>query len=239
MTNHFDVKEFATKSYCSHIRSVLARIKLQFAKAINEELKLPRICVFVLDDDIIRYLRLDIQSATSILNEIIPWLFKEIAKLIQIRKDQLPRKAVKEGYPQIYWMEAPQHVNFSNNMIRRKFNSVVQNVAMRYANMRIARMKKIWDPEEKYLFMNSRFSADGLMKYWESIDNAIEFNENLKKAKWHQQSGSFSQKGFRKQTNSTSDAVHWGKNSQKRFEKEHQDNEFRFRMPKPRSLDFY
>ena len=126
LENH-DVKDFAVKSFCSHVRSPLARLKLQFTKVINEQILLPKIRIFVLEDDVIRHLKADVNTGSNIFNEVIPWLFREIHKLIDIRKDQLPKKAFKDMYPVIYWMELPQHANFSNNLIRRKRNSVLRN----------------------------------------------------------------------------------------------------------------
>ena len=99
MTMNYEVKHFAVKSYCSHVQNVLARVKLQFAKALNEETRLPKTCIFVLNDDIIRHSRLNEVDASSILNEIMPWLLKEVQKLTNIHKDQLPQKAVRDTVP--------------------------------------------------------------------------------------------------------------------------------------------
>ena len=191
LTTHFEVEKYAAKSYCTHVCNVLARIKLQFAKAINKNVKLPKYCVFVLDDDIIRHTKINEESASIMLNKMIPWLMKEIHKLVDIRKNQLPAKAVRDNFPMIYWMEAPQHIHFKNNMVHRKFNSVVQSETSRYQYMRIARMKKVWDAEDKHLFYDGRFTPEGLMKYWGSIDNAIEFNIKNKFKSTQMQKGEF------------------------------------------------
>ena len=43
-------------------------------------------------------------------------------------------------------------------------------------------MKKIWDEEDSNLYHQGHFIAEGLMRYWESIVNAVQFNENIQQA---------------------------------------------------------
>ena len=84
ITENYNVQDYAAKSYCSHVRNVLARIKLQFAKAIHEQILLPKVCIIVLDDDILRHTRVSEESCATILGKAVPWLLKEIVKLAEI-----------------------------------------------------------------------------------------------------------------------------------------------------------
>ena len=176
---NYDVFQYSTKNYCSHVCSMLGRIRKQFTNAINEKIKFPKLCIFVLDNDLKRHLKVTEKSASAVFAEIIPWLFNKVDRHIKSRKEQLPQKAIKSEYPMIYWMEAPQHINFSeaDNIIRHKQNSAIQSEVARYPYMKIVRMKKVWDPEDGHLYANNRYSAEGLMKYWSSIDNAIEYHD--------------------------------------------------------------
>ena len=119
------------------MRNILSRILAQLAKAIMENVIFPKAIVIVLDDDMIRALKPTECGATILFDRIIKWLFREIDGMISTRKDQLPKRAVKEGYPKLYWVEAPQHKNFTNNLLRRKLNSVVQSSSAEYKYVRV------------------------------------------------------------------------------------------------------
>ena len=226
---YYDTGAYSGKSHATNIRSILARIKAQFKKAIDEEIKFPKIAVFVLDDDIIKQLKVNdnTRGITTILQEAISWLFREIDRLIQGRKDQLPESAIKDDYPRLYWVEAPQHIHFRNNLSRRKLNSTIQNESSRYLNSKIIRMKKIWDAEHRNLFTNNRFTAEGLMRYWSSIDNAVEYNDTLYKSKpaqnYQDQNAEENQK----------DRFHWSKHHGNNS----RHNNYRFKLPKPNNYN--
>ena len=149
-----------------------------------ERIKFPKAILVILDDDLLRSLSSEISESTNlslVLYKMLKHLVNEFRKAIETRKDQLPDKLKKLFYPKVYWVEAPQHRNFPNNFDRRKFNSTLQSNTSSQANMQIMRMKKVWDPEDFNLFQNNRYTSRGLMRYWESIDNALEFNKNFKK----------------------------------------------------------
>ena len=217
----FNIGFYANKSRESNIRSSIARIKNQFVKAMNEHDKFPKFIIVVLDDDLIQQTKYtDQDTIGSVIKPLIEWLFREVSKLLAIRKDQLPKKAIKLNYPKIFWVEAPQHVFFKNNLARRKFNSIVQSTAALYSSMKIIRMKKFWDAENRNLFRGINFTAEGLLRYWESIDNAKEFNENLLEKSDKQKYGK----------QSHIDKYHW----QSSYKKKKFDNrDLRFKLPNP------
>ena len=177
MTEKYEVIPFVGKSYESNMRSVLSRILVQFVKAVNKEKLFPKAVVLVLDDDIIQATKPKEVGATIIFSKVIDWLFKQLTRSIEEMKQYLPARALKAEYPKMYWTEAPQHVNFPNNLLRRKINSVVQASADKYPNFKILKMKKFWDAENTNLFRNNRFSGEGLAKYWSSVDAAFQYNE--------------------------------------------------------------
>ena len=155
MRKYFNVHPYSVKSYNSNMRNVLSRIISQLVKAVKQHVKFPKVIIFMLDDDIIRATKPSDIGATLLLTKLVEWLFKEIARIIQQRKEQLPLKAIKSDFPMVYWVEAPQHKNFTNNLLRRKLNSVVQVTISNYRNMHIMRMKKIWDPDDSNFFRNN------------------------------------------------------------------------------------
>ena len=185
MKRMYDLSSLAKKSHESNIRSVLARIKFQLVKALEKEDTLPKNILVLLDDDIIRRVEAkcndeEYESLSGIFKEIIHWLFNQFRKIINVRLEQLPEKCKRIGFPKVYWVEAPQHENFNNNLARRKMNSAIQAEASLQMDMSIMRMKKVWEPENSQLYLasHSRFTTEGIFKYWGSIDNALEFNDN-------------------------------------------------------------
>ena len=230
----YDIFSFASKSFSSNIHSVLGRIRNQFAKALTEQAKLPKICIFIIDDDILRHLKIndETKGITTILTVDIGWLFSRINRMIKSRKEQLEEKAIRPNYPQVYWLEAPQHIMFKNNLARRKLNSVVQNEAAKIKDFKIIRMKKHWDPDNGNLFFNNRYTAEGLMRYWESMDSSVEFNDKKAEQK---------QSGLIQGTQSANQAnvyprYHWHNNSDfdsNRNGRQGRNNGFRFKLPKP------
>ena len=239
MKTNYDISCYATKSKDSNIRSILGRIKFQLIKALEKEATLPKSILFLLDDDIICRVELKISSMdgfTMIMNIIMKWLLNQVRKAIEVRKDQLQPKSIKEDYPVVYWIEAPQHINFNNNLQRRKFNSAIQNESSVLMNMRIMRMKKVWDPEETGLFIPSSncFTSDGIFKYWGSIDNALEFNDK-KKVEAAGKKFDLNKKAG-KPVRSRFNKYRWQKGDDDN--RETNVEEYRFKLPKPKSLNF-
>ena len=181
MKNHCDVEVFATKSCASLIRSCIGHLLNEFLKALNAQSLLPCAIITVLDDDFLRYIKYDEDDSLSrTLTEVFEWLCTQIERAINTRKEQLPEKSMKYGYPSVYFVEAPQHINFRNNSDRRKMNSAMQNVTSLHQFMKIIRMKQAWDADDRKLYNEmGRFTSPGLFKYWESVDSSFEYNDRL------------------------------------------------------------
>ena len=156
MKEEYNLFQFATKRKNSNIRSILARVKFQLIKALDDQALLRDAIIVLLDDDIIRRIELKMDGETEglslIFADLIKWLLNEFRKLISARWDQLPTKSKAKEVPTTYWLEAP-HINFNNNLARRKFISALQNECSIQQNMRIMRMKKIWDPENTHAYI--------------------------------------------------------------------------------------
>ena len=178
------------------------------------------------------------ERLSSEFGTIMRWIINQFRKLVDARIDQLPEKCVRKNFPKIYWVECPQHCNFNNNLSRRKMNSVIQSECSLIDGMKIMRMKKIWDPEESQLYLpsHSRFTSDGIFKYWGSIDNAIEFNDNKLEE--------FLSSGRRNYIHNkqNKDQYKWSKTAQFKYSRRADDLEYNqkylFKLPKPKSLNY-
>ena len=109
------------------------------ATAINEKGKLPKFIVCILDVDLIEYINFESYGISILLGEGIEWLVKEFKDMIETCKSQLPSKAVKPDYPQVYWMAAPLHMNFdeTSSNARKKLNMCLHSIMKQEPNMQV------------------------------------------------------------------------------------------------------
>ena len=158
---------------------MLSRLKNTLVYAVNKRSKLPKYIVIVLDDDLITYLDYCNHGMAAMLGEWIEWIAEQFAKICEKRKTQLPAKAKKDSHPVIYWVAPLQHKNFPPIMAeaRSLLTSCIQTVTKTHTNMRIIRMKEIWEYNNSHLVSKTGVITEyGLSKYWLSIDAAIRFN---------------------------------------------------------------
>ena len=149
---------------------------------------LPKLIVFVLDDDLIRLFTKELKSEaeeadihlsgfskpmTRVLNHIMTHLERSIASF----KENLPAKCLQAGFPQILWIHPPSHVLFSNNSLRYKFGKCLEELAKIHDNTFSLMLKKVWDPNDKNLYMadRKRYTVAGFRSYWEAVDKTIRY----------------------------------------------------------------
>ena len=107
----------------------------------------------------------------------------EYDKLIASAKDHLPTKAKCDNYPQILWIEAPQHDNIptTNQLMRTKFNAALNTAASFHDIDHVLQLKKVWDPHSLNLFLKEekRFTSDGLIDYWLAVDKTVKYANTI------------------------------------------------------------
>ena len=178
--NQYEVREFMTKSNSSNSRNILSRIRNCVATALNEHATLPRLIVFILDDDIINSIPEDRNSNLDIHYErILCGLFNMISKVIDIYKEMLPNKAKRENVPHLLWIAPPTHKYFSesNNERRSRFTTALGVAVSLQRNMSMLRLVKFWDHDDANLFLKEqyRYTSQGLTCYWQSVDASVKF----------------------------------------------------------------
>ena len=93
----FDLYGFTASKYTKHNQNLISRIVNLFIEAIQKYVLLPKLIVFVMDDDIIKFLNIKAKcpgmsrSISRIVNEIM----KQFDRIILSQKDFLPRKSKK------------------------------------------------------------------------------------------------------------------------------------------------
>ena len=137
---------------------------------------MPKLIVTVVDNDITK----EIDDGKFLYNDIkniTNWLLRESQKEIKTYKDYLPGKAKCDQFPQFLWMVPPLHDNFRDNAKREIFAECLIRSTKFYKDMSSLNMVKAWNHDvlNNYLYDADRFMAEGLAKYWISVDCAIKY----------------------------------------------------------------
>ena len=177
----YEVRTFTTDRNC-HDRNILSRIRNSMANALNEHTGLPKIVVFVIDDDIITSIpgyRQDSEKITRDYEYVINSLMTMLDTVVEIYKDYLPQKSKRENIPHMLWMAPPSHRFFteSNNEKRGRFTSALATAVTLHENTSMLKLVKFWDSNNTNLFLEEqyRYTNEGLKTYWKSVDAAIRF----------------------------------------------------------------
>ena len=150
------------------------------------------------------------------LGRVINWIMNEFDKLIAIQKDYLPLKAHRVNYPQIVWIEAPHHINFPNNLGRKRFNTAMETVVQFHENTWVLKLKKVWDKHDSSLFLRSenRYTAAGYRSYWDAVDKTVRYADTIllkKPVKKQNASGDAKKKSSSTKKFKNNDKYHWYK----------------------------
>ena len=101
--------------------------------------------------------------------------------LLKTRNEQLANKCRKDTF--FYWVSAPTHSCFSKerNNLRIKFNLSLESVIRSMPNMRVIRIKDMWNSKDTGLVMHDRIMEEGMTSYWKAIDASFKFNVQRRK----------------------------------------------------------
>ena len=148
----FELICYTTTQYSSSTRNILARFKLLIAKAIQEQILLPKIILLVPDDDIIKQSNVK-DEGTSGYVVIMSYLVEEINRMLTAYKTKLPKKCIQDWFLHVVWILPPTHKYFSNNTDRECFALAMEQILQdQYPNNCALRLKKVWDKHDGELY---------------------------------------------------------------------------------------
>ena len=201
---NFNTIGFMSSKYVSCNQNLLSWLQNALAKAIQDEILLPKLVIVVIDDDMIKYFDFDGCGITKSMSQLVHTLMTDYDRYVSAQKDYLPKKAKRPGYPHFIWIEVPLHENFANNNDRIKFNKAVRDMSMLHDSTTSLKLKKVWDPSNKNLYMANarRFTNEGLSTYWHAIDSTIKFADTILLKK-------FDKATTRRQDSSTASRYKW------------------------------
>ena len=132
----YELVELSTTHYTSSIRNILARIKSLLLHGFKSEMTLPKVCVFVLDDDVLKQTALNLSEARSgRFSTIVKYLMEEVHHMMTLYSELLPKKTKREFLPHIIWILPPTHKYFPNNLLRDHFVDAMEATVQSYNDM--------------------------------------------------------------------------------------------------------
>ena len=133
----------------------------------------------ILDDDILRGLKYHDEFCTQYYTRILESLVQEVQKSVETYKELLPEKAKREGVPHYLWIAPPTHKLFheSANEDRVRYTNCLMRVINSHKDMTLLKLVKHWNSEDEAIFVKKtyKFTTEGLLRYWMSVDSAIRF----------------------------------------------------------------
>ena len=191
MKQHFQLIEFSSDRTARG--NVLSRIHNTFVEAINNRILFPKIILVVLDNDMVKKVTGTRIITEKIINDSMKYLIQETHELITDVRKQLPQKAKKFKYPSVIWMTPPTHMNLTDNTKREQLSKSIETLVMRYNEMRFMRPISPWDFNTANLAPATasgyKFSGRGLVKYWQSINKAVQYWNTVHSTTAYQQQG--------------------------------------------------
>ena len=161
--------------------STISRIRNALVHGINKVGLLPKLVAIVPDDDIINFLNYSEEGISKSLGRVLDWIMREHNRITESYKEMLPLRAKRANYPQFIWIQAPTHDNFTNNLMRLKFNNAISSSVQFNENTWSLQLKKVWDSHCHSLYNkeDQKFTIDGIKSYWDAVDKTLHFADTI------------------------------------------------------------
>ena len=110
MKEHYNLKVYGSNRLEGG--TSLSRMHNNLVKAIEENVRFPKLIIAVPDSDMIKDIKYNGKGISKIIGKTTDSLIEDCHKIIQDHKANLPQRAVRHKYPMI-WMTPPGHLNFA------------------------------------------------------------------------------------------------------------------------------
>ena len=160
----------------------LARIHNTLASAMSRRAMLPKIIVFILEDDIINYLGYNDYGVSEMFGRMLEYLLNEVQKsILRFRSKFLVPKVFKKDWPKVVWLLPSFHNNYTNSTLRRKYSTeLAVQVQNRDDNMAL-RFKQCWSTDNNALVKNNgsnELTPAGIRCFWHAVDRTVKFADH-------------------------------------------------------------
>ena len=157
--------------------SAMSRIHNCLCHMMKDKVYLPKLIVFIIEDDPIINGPLAYTGAgeTDMFDRAFSWLAREVRKTIDIYKAYLPDKCKRIENPHTLWILPTKHINYRNKERRGKLSYCMETVAKIHPDTSALSLKQIWDDnnENFYIRHTRNYSNEGITAYWKAVDRTI------------------------------------------------------------------
>ena len=163
--------------------NAVSRIYNSFVKAMTDSASIPKLVVFILENDVIQFINYDNFGVTALYGKIIDTLARNINQAVDQFREFLPAKAKRDDWPQFIWIIPSTHANYdrNENALRKKFGGELENMLSHHSDMHAVKLKT-WEMTNGHFVSpeSSRITNYGLKKFWKGVDKNIKHaNETI------------------------------------------------------------
>ena len=164
LKENFEVVPFCSSKYSDRNVNMLSRIINSFISAVNNKIYLPAYLIILLDDDLIDYLQYKKFGVSTLYGNWLEFLAGNIQMTLEKARDELPNFAKAAEKTQVYWVEPPNHIEFTSEdkQMREKFSHCLEALTKIYNDMRVLKISTPLCKEDSNLVINNRFTKMGL-----------------------------------------------------------------------------
>ena len=178
---NFEVSAFFNNALAFN-RSSIGRLQNALAAAINQQNILPKLVVYILENDVINCLPKEECEETTLL--IYKKVFRSMATFTErafaTLHESLPAKCMREGYPHILWIQPIIHddLKLHDEFRRKTFKQAMTEVVPEFTGMSTLELKQIWDESDSTQLLPNKprlLSAKGNCTVWRAIDRTVKY----------------------------------------------------------------
>ena len=182
MLTNYQLRIISSSPVTSNVPDVLTRYRNNLVKAWKKFNTIPKMIIFVPEDDIINSINFDGYGLRQIYEHVVEWLTDEHLKIIQYFKRLAAPKATKgrRCWPFYLWIGASLHAGQDNFAKRLKFNQTLEEASKINKNISMLKPLQQWNQEDPLLFskLENNLSTVGVAALWNSIDSAVSYFDN-------------------------------------------------------------
>lgn len=179
--SNFDVHVYYPNKLCDDTFG--KQIRSCLCKALEEHNELPTVILVITGNN-----KVDQMVSTPMQTKRI-WqaLLLELDRIIKARKDQLPRKAVVDNQPRIYFTNMfPRHKDHCDKLDkgedtfktkRRRLNSLLPAIGQKYDVGIIPVVGLLPDDHDQYSSQTGELTGKGLKEFWYIISKELKYQE--------------------------------------------------------------
>ena len=226
MKEHFEVSGFNNDRKASLNSNVISCIRNNFIGALSAQPTLPKFVVVVPDNDIIKYfLYKDEHDMQERYARLLKWLMCQYDRMVSSQKEYLTPKSKRANEPYFVWIKPPMHESIHSKELRLRemFKKALDNCTSMHQNTFALQLKKMWDPSDKLLYNREerRFTANGLILYWQAVDKTVKYANTLLLKKKHQKTTPNDTPHHQRHSFHDNDKYHWRKPSHTHRDRRH------------------